>query len=309
MKRNIGVVDGVIWVIQAAVFALLIWALWVAFKPTPANAELTANVSPGYTFSSGERADTSKLNRLGLPTITITGTLDGTNAGISAGSINANMFSSTVVDNLSLDFTNSSPQALRIKSAGVKVREISSDIAGDGLAGGSGSALSVNVDDAAIGITNDVLTLKTNLNPNYLGVPDGYVVIGTSTNRGVAAPLSVLAAMLATNSSASFVHGPVAVGDLSTAHGLGTTPSFVRWVLRCVTADSGYAEGDEVDVSSVCTFDAGNADQYPMFSPGGNSTNVFIGYHGGPGQMPHKTSQSIASFVAGNWRLKCYARP
>ena len=280
--------------------------IFVSILIPSALAELTAIVSPGYTFGSSERVNSTKLNQLGLPTISIVGTLDGTNAGISAGSINANMFANSVVDNASLDYTNSSPQALRIKSAGVKVRELSSDVAGSGLAGGSGSALSVNVDDAGIAITNDVLTLKTNLNPNYLGVASNSVVIGSSTNRGVAVDLAVLARMLATNSFTSAEYSLASGSVADTAHGLSGTPSVVRWVLLCKSAEWGYSVGDEIGPDALVI-----SGDWPVFTYGANSTNVFMVAASSSIFIYSKTNPAAGyqSLTAGNWRAKCYARP
>lgn len=285
---------------------LVLILIFVSILIPSALADLTATVSPGYTFGSSERVNSTKLNLLGLPTITITGTLDGTNAGISAGSINANMFANSVVDNASLDYTNSSPQALRIKSAGVKVRELSSDVAGSGLAGGSGSALSVNVDDAGIAITNDVLTLKTNLNPNYLGVASNSVVIGSSTNRGVAVDLAVLARMLATNGFTSASYSLSAGAVANVAHSLGVTPSVVRWVLVCDTTDNGFNPGDECDPG---TFSISN-DNNPAFAWGANGTNVFFSMNSSGTMFGiSKSGGTESSFTPSRWQAKCYARP
>jgi len=270
------------------------------------HADLTATVSPGYTFASGERADTSKLNRLGNPTITITGTLSGTNAGISAGSINANMFAASVVDNVSIDYTNSSPQAIRIKSAGVGVRELSTAVAGSGLAGGSGSVLSVTVDDAGIAITNDVLTLKTNLSVSYLGVASNSVVIGSSTNRGVAVGVDVFSRMLATN---AFSLGGVSLSTgrpIDTAHGLGVKPTMVRAVfVMGSSTELGYSEGDEVDVGH-CNNNTGGV----VYSVGASASNVWVSGSIASGVfIAHKTTGATTGITTGNWSLKIYARP
>lgn len=284
----------------------LLLALVTVLAASVAWAELTATVSPGYTFATGERPTTSTLNRLGNPTILISGTLDGTNAGISAGSINANMFAANVVDNVSIDFTNSSPQALRIKSAGVGVREISSAIAGSGLAGGSGSVLSVSVDDAGIAITNDVLTLKTNLNPNYLGVASNSVVVGTSTNRGVAMGVDVFAKVLKTNSFVSSDFTLSAGLVANTAHGLGVRPSVVRWVFVAANANAGYSAGDEVDAACFNT-------TFPQTAAvfGANETNVWLALSTTTLQGYNKTNPAVGftSLTASDWRARCYARP
>lgn len=66
----------------------------------------------------------------------------------------------------------------------------------------------------------------------------------------------------------ALVAGPIA----NTNHGLPGNPQMVRWVLACVTADEGYAVGDEVDIQSFYHVGSGNS----YFACGGNATNLFI---------------------------------
>jgi hypothetical protein len=272
-------------------------------------AELTATVSPGYTFSSTERVSTSALNRLGLPTITITGTLDGTNAGISAGSINANMFSSTVVDDATIEFTNSSPQALAIKAAGVGAREISSSIAGPGLTGGSGAILTNNVDGVTLLVTNDVVTLGTNA-PSFLTVASNSVVVGTTNNQGWAmTPLQFATNVypgltLLSTVACSSISAPAKVIDV--AHNFGVTPLYVRVVLECTTTDLGYAVGDEVEL---------NSQNSGTVSPGnvwGNTTNAGYTCTVPAAQfiVANKTTGNFTTAITpARWNLKLIARP
>lgn len=285
--------------------------LHFAFCILPCSAELTAVVSPGYQFSDGERATVGKLNRLGLPTITITGTLDGTNAGISAGSINANMFSASVVDNATIDFTNSSPQALRIKAAGVGVREISSAIAGPGLTGGSGVPLTNNVDGARLIITNDVVTLATNIPLNYLAIASNTIPIGHYTGYMTNLPVTQFYTNLlgqVTFSTSLAVSSISAAGlHINTAHGLGVTP--VVWaVLVCLSSDLGYAAGDEIPIEFLnnSSLDA------PHLLVGANSTNVFFSTRSGVTnwRFPVKSTGAVGSFLTpSSWQIRINARP
>lgn len=284
--------------------SLLLPVLLVALM---VRAELTATVSPGYTFSATERADTSKLNRLGMPTITITGTLDGTNAGIGAGSINGNMLSPSAVDGVTISFTNSSPQALRIAGGGVNVREISTNIAGLGLGGGDGYALSNKVDGVGLVITNDVLALNTNLSPSYLNVNSNYVVIGSSTNTGMAVPINSFLLTLSTNQFESAEMA--ATGSaIDIPHGLGVKPTWVRWVMRCVDpgGEAGYSAGDEVPIDEVVDVAVGGV----VWGSGANSTNVFCSAGWTYGlAIRNKNNSAGTPFTPSKWRIVCYARP
>lgn len=79
--------------------------------------------------------------------------------------------------------------ASQIVDASVGVAEISSAIAGDGLSGGAGSALSVNVDDSTIEKNADALRVKGGgIGPTHLSVD----VAGDGLTGGLIVPLSVV---------------------------------------------------------------------------------------------------------------------
>jgi len=63
----------------------------------------------------------------------------------------------TGVDNSTIDHSSGT---IGVKDAGISGTQLNSSVAGDGLAGGGGSALSVNVDDSTIEITTDTLNVK-----------------------------------------------------------------------------------------------------------------------------------------------------
>lgn len=288
---------------------ILVFVLGLGFS---AWAELTAVVAPGYTFASGERPDTAKLNRLGNPTITITGTLSGTNAGISAGSINANMFSASVVDDATLDFTNSSPQALRIKAAGVGAREISSAIAGPGLTGGSGAILTNNVDGVTLIITNDVVTLATNP-PAFIAWTTN-TLLGAST-FGTNAQLSVSPAFAINTNSLNLRQFTTAALGLtnaglviSTNHALGAVPTQVRAVLVCLGADGLFDAGDEIDLATVANTQTSvpaiivaNSTSIKVWCSAFYDSNVYLSNLGSPSGTVYLTGSK--------WAVKVYARP
>lgn len=280
-------------------------------------ADLTATVSPGYTFSANERPTVSALNRLGTPTITISGTLSGTNAGITAGSINGSMLAASVVDNDTINFTNSSPQAIAIKAEGVKARELNRAVAGDGLLGGAGTNLSVNIDSNSLAVatigytlrcTNDVLTLATNLSVRLLSATANTVIVGGPGNAGTNLPAIQFMRMLYTNSTAVLGDYSLAAGSVANAaHNLGYTPTYVRWVYVCVTTEAGYAVGDEISVQAVEDTSGGSRVAF-----GANSTNVFLTLYDSIGstlRLYNKSTGALSAFTLGNWRARCYASP
>lgn len=71
---------------QRLTHSLTVGALLIA--ALAARADLTVTVTPGYQFSPLENPTTETLNELGLPTISISGTIGGgTNSGIAPASI------------------------------------------------------------------------------------------------------------------------------------------------------------------------------------------------------------------------------
>lgn len=74
-----------------------------------------------------------------------------------AGSVKVNGNPAISTDNSTLEINEG---VLRIKDAGVTSAKINSAVAGNGLAGGAGTALSVNVDDSTIEINSDSLRIK-----------------------------------------------------------------------------------------------------------------------------------------------------
>ena len=285
-------------------------ALLLAFSLQPsAFADLSAVVQPGYVFGPSERPSTSTLNRLGNPTITITGTIGGTNASVAAGSINGTHFSDTVVDGTNITFNGASPRALTIVNAGIDVTQISTNIAGNGLGGGSGTNLFIKLDTNAtpgISIVNDMLAVS-NIPPHRLNITSNYVIVGTTNDTGLAVPIPTFANVLATNLGFTSIEYALATGLVAnTNHGLGATPSQVRWVLVCKTNDASYAEGDEI----AALFGDGEASTYSVgVIWGANSTNVFVTIRDTAFNLLNKSTGEFASATPARWRLKVYCKP
>lgn len=127
-----------------------------------ARADLTAIVTPGYQFplDGSVVPSYSLLNLLGQPTITIYGTIGGSNT-LAVGSVTGSQLSSSVADGLSIGFNANNPPSLQVLSSG---------LAGYGLTNSGTSQLSVIVNPAltfqmvtnSLGQTNYFLTINTN---------------------------------------------------------------------------------------------------------------------------------------------------
>lgn len=83
-------------------------------------------------------------------------------------------------------------------------------------------------------------------------------------------------------------------------HGLGVRPMFVRLHLRCLTAEAGYAVGDEI---SYCSMD--NYTTYGL-TLSMNATQVTVALQGGM-RVFHKSTTVGTGITAANWRWVVYA--
>lgn len=288
----------------ALVAAVSVWCL-------PARADLTATVIPGYTFGDlgTDRPTAAKLNLLGMPIVIITGTIGGTNASIAAGSINGTHFADSVVDNRTVEFTNSSPRAIQIKASGVNVGELSTNVAGLGLGGGAGSALSNKVDGTFLAIIGDVMTVTSNLTPRQILMTAGNLLGGfgtTATNITLGTGLAIHGGALVLSNFTSIEYSVAAGAIANTNHSLGTTPRRVFWVMVCKTADVGFVPGDEEPASSFYRDASGTS----IFAAGANATNVYAAMRTStPIHVVRKDTGASDSITDSRWRLKCYAFP
>jgi len=74
-------------------------------------------------------------------------------------------------------------EANDIADGAINKNAINSDIAGDGITGGNGTALSVNVDDSSIEISTDTLQVKID------GIKDTHIDFGTGAGQVAAIDL------------------------------------------------------------------------------------------------------------------------
>lgn len=275
---------------------------------------LQAIVRPGYVYGANERPTTSTLNRLGNPTVEVTGTIDGT-AGITAGTVTGTLLADSV-PGTNLTFDGSSPRKLVIKNSGVGSNQVDSAIAGFGLTGGGGAYFKVNIDSNSIVSTVDGDGLQiTNLAPErirwvtntiigatpygtnaHLALPAGWYVAGTS--------LIASNVLGFTSNESNFVAGVIC----NVAHGLGVTPGLVNWVAVCKTNDAGYEVGDELAVGQL--FEPSVAT--PQWNHGANATNVFMTAFSSLGttlRVYNKATGDLDLITLVRWRAKAYARP
>ena len=280
---------------------LVMLLLWAA----PARGDLTITATPGFVFSdtASGRPTVANLNRALNFTYSITGTIGGTNAGLAAKSVSGTMLMDSVVDNSTVEFDGSSPRAIRVKDAGITSAKLDAAIAGLGLGGGAGSPLSNKVDGITLSITNDVLTLGTNIPLSYMNVTDTNAWAFYTNLQG-----------LVTFTTTSAVSGKSAGASINTAHSLGFRPSSVWGTITCTTSDLNYAIGDELPVSAL-TFASGASfgeNRGPAVFVGANSTNVFLVQSVASTllYMTDKSSGGLpAAITPGRWTYKIYARP
>lgn len=89
--------------------------------------------------------------------------------------------------------------------------------------------------------------------------------------------------------------------SLAINHGLGATPSQVRWVWVCAYADAGYFSGDEVDISG------GQVSGAVQWSRWANAGSVGLAIPNQTVNIPHKITGASTGMTALKWNLRCYA--
>lgn len=145
------------------IFALCLLPFALALRAqtnTNVASVLTATVYPGYTWLAGESPTASKLNRTALPTVRITGSLDGSTiarGGVGNDNLAAGAFDqATIVGGYGSGFST-----VRVKDYSIGVTQLGSNIVGAGLAGGGGNVLRLKVD------TNYFAFETANTNADY----------------------------------------------------------------------------------------------------------------------------------------------
>lgn len=233
--------------------------------------QLTATVTPGYQFGDTERPTVDTLNQLGQPSIAISGTISGS-VGLTAGSVTGTHLAASVVDGVTVTFTNTTPQAIKIKDSGVSTNQISTNIAGLGLSGGGGSALAVSCDTNIFSVATDELRLRT---------------------------------LVVTNMSI-----PAAATVINSTHGF-TNAMASRAVLVCTNSDLGYSIGDEVDLLFVTRTNfvqvhqlANDATKVYLMLASASGAGTSTAW-----QMRRRDTALFADLATNKWLIKIYARP
>jgi hypothetical protein len=288
-----------------------------------ALATLTVTINPGYTFTEGERPTTSSLNQLGEPTATISGTVDGS-TGLTAGSVTGTLLADGVPDGLTLDWNTASPRQLEVKLQGIHTNNFDTNVWSWPLVQGASaqkvqlaanpqefftnaSGLNLSLEPtlltngaAGVGVRYDPVQLKT----NAAGLAVNYDTKAITTNANGLTLTNFTSAnfslqFLATNGTC-----------MTLAHGLGRTPTQVRFVFVCVSGDSGYAVGDEIDIESVRNTSTGGQ----HFNVAANATSIYlVQVNGGSPQIYDRGAGSPGAPVtltisSSHWNVKAYAR-
>ena len=131
------------------------WAAQTVRATVIRNSDGVAAV-PGATQTPGTTYDVT----IATGTITTGGvvTLTDTRAYLQpAFEIAGSMFNANVADGSTIELASNT---LRVKDAGITSAKLAAAVAGNGLSGGAGSALAVNVDNSSIEINADTLRVK-----------------------------------------------------------------------------------------------------------------------------------------------------
>ena len=152
-----------------------------ALVVTPAKADLTAVVTPGYQFPLDGSVPPSfdLLNLLALPTISIYGTVGGSNT-LAVGSVTGTQLSSSVADGITIGFNGNTPPSLQFLAAGA---------VGPGLTNTGTGTLGVQINGSLAfqsntnpaGKTNFSLSINTNWTFNQVWTP--WTIYSLPTNN------------------------------------------------------------------------------------------------------------------------------
>lgn len=91
-----------------------------------------------------------------------------------------------------------------------------------------------------------------------------------------------------------------AAGTLTLTHGLGAAPKLLRVVLKCTTAEAGYAVNDEVEHFLL---NPATADRGVSLVP--NATTIVVRYGAAAATFTvlNKTTGVAAAITNANWRM------
>ena len=140
---------------------------------------------------------------------------------------------------------------VKVADAGITATQIATSVAGAGLAGGAGTALSVNVDDSSIEINTDTLRVKAG------GISNAMIAAGAVTSASIAAD-AVDTVHIADDAieSAQIADNAVALGTQTTGNYVATLGSGTG-----VTIGSNTGEGSSPTIAVDYGADANTAVQ------------------------------------------------
>lgn len=100
---------------------------------------------------------------------------------------------------------------------------------------------------------------------------------------------------------------PGSAGTVTVAHGLSRRPRYVRWVMVVDSpgGDAGYADDDEVELSSFFAETSGD-EEFPLFGTQSDATNLKL--HVMSGGTPYVIGPAgvVAAIVTAKWNVKVY---
>ena len=209
---------------------------------------VTINKSPVVNFNSGDVQGSITLSNLATGTGGLT---------IQAGSVEGTMFNSNVVDDSTLALSSNE---LIIKNSGVTATQLATSVAGDGLSGGGGSALSVDLSGLSsvnIGASTSEVTIGDNL------TIVGNLTIQGDTVQQQVANLSVEDRFILLNSGSASGDGGIVVQTESTMGdgvAFGYDDNVSRWAFQQGTKLNASASAIAPDAyaSAVVTSDDAN---------------------------------------------------
>ena len=140
---------------------------------------------------------------------------------------------------------------VKVADAGITATQIATSVAGDGLAGGAGTALSVNVDDSSIEINTDTLRVKAG------GISNAMIAAGAVQSASIAAD-AIDTVHIADDAveSAQIADNAVALGTQTTGNYVATLGSGTG-----VTIGSNTGEGSSPTIAVDYGSSANNAVQ------------------------------------------------
>lgn len=217
------------------------------------NIGLTATVTPGYQFSSGERYTPQKFNLLGIPTVQISGTVSG--GLLSTNSIGKQHLSTNVFDQVYIS-GGDNVSATIIDGSLTGTKMATNSIGGTNITDGT-----ITVDDLATNTLQGV-NLATNAFTNLSVVTPAtndlvLLMDASATSNTVAATVATLftAGLAVVAPPPLYTTNGLALGSggsiLNAAHGLGRAPYSIQCWLVCTSTDNGYAAGEAVAVEST----------------------------------------------------------